>query len=377
MTTPADTSEIEPATIGAATPAAPLSVDPVSITDLPPGQWLAMHIFYTSNPNPLLLECLAPLVGQLRERGLIERFFFIRYWLEGPHTRFRVKPVRPADVPEIRRLVESAVDGYLRRRPAVYEVDLGLTAEMYKQLFLTEYSEEQWQARYGETGEIPLRHNNSYAYIEYVPEYDRYGGPAGIELAEWHFECSSEMVLRLIGTTNVHVRSVLFGVAIQLMAVMCITFLPDPQRAADFLLGYRSYWESSYQDGEPQHDLYDRVYQDMAGTVRERVGEIYTAVAQGRLSGLSGFVRDWAIHCAELRRRVLDLVDRRELVFQAWEDADRRIPASDPDLVFRVLLSSFVHMTDNRLGVSIHDEIYLSYVLRRAIMDSLVPAIQP
>jgi thiopeptide-type bacteriocin biosynthesis protein len=374
-TSPATT---EPATTAPLTPAAPLSVDPIALTDLRPGQWLAMHIFYTSNPIPLLTECVAPLVRELRERGLIAGFFYIRYWLEGPHTRVRLKPARVADVPEIRRLAEAAVDAYLRRRPAVYEVDMNLSKDMYKQMFLTEYSEEQWEAQYGDSEEMPVRPNNSHAYIEYVPEYDRYGGEAGIELSEWHFEKSSDLALRLIDTTNVHVRSVLFGLGVQLMAVMCFTFLRDPQRCADFMHGYSSYWESSYQTGGPsRHSLYDEAYGEMAASVQQRVAEIYAAVTAGRPEQLTGFVRDWAEHCAELRERVVDLVDRRQLIFQAWELAAERVPATDLDLVFRVLLSSYVHMTDNRLGITIHDEIYLSYVLRKAILDRLVPAAQP
>ena len=355
-------------------PPAPMSVDPLAVHELQPGQWLGLHIYYTSNPLPLLLECVAPLVRELRERRLISGYFFIRYWLEGPHTRLRFKPSTVDDVPEICRLAEAAVDEYLKRRPAVYEVDLNLSASMYKQMFLTEYTEEQWQERYGDTEEMPVRPNNSYVYIEYLPEYDRYGGPAGIELAEWHFEQSSDMVLRLIQTTNVHVRSVLFGLGLQLMAVMCFTFLRDPQYTADFLLGYGSYWENSYQQpGTSRHDIYDEAYADMAGSLGQRVTDIYAAVVEGQLDRLTGFVRDWAEHSAELRARIVALVDDEKLIFQAWEDADTRVPARDLSLVLRVLLSSYVHMTDNRIGITIHDEIYLAYVLRRAILDALVP----
>jgi thiopeptide-type bacteriocin biosynthesis protein len=367
MTTPPTGAQAAPGTERILPPPAPLSIDPIAVDALAPGQWLAMHIYYTSNPQPLLRE--------LRARRLVTRFFFIRYWLEGPHTRVRFQPAELDAVPEICRLAEAAVDAYLARRPAVYEVDLDLSASMYKQMFLSEYSEAQWRERYGDSEVMPIQPNNSYIYTEYLPEYDRYGGPAGIELAEWHFECSSDMVIRLMETTNVHVRSVLFGLGLQLMAVMCFTFLRDPAYTAEFLLGYGSYWENSYaQPGGSRHDLYDEAYEDMANLVRRRVAEIHRAVVAGDHSGLSGFVRDWAGHCAELRARVVALTGSGKLLFQEWQDADQRVPASDLDLVMRVLLASYVHMTDNRIGITIHDEIYLSYVLRRAILDALVPA---
>jgi len=360
------------------TPTTPISIDPEPLAAHRPGDWIAMHVFYTSNPGPLLVECVAPLVRRLRRRGLVSRWFYIRYWLEGPHIRLRLLPAAARHEPEIRRLGEAAVDDFLRRRPAVYEVDPELTGEMYRRMFLAEYSEEQWRERYGDADAMALQPNNSYRYIEYLPEHDRYGGPAGVELAEWHFEQSSEMALRLLESTNAHVRSVLFGLSCQLMAVMCLTFLPDAERAAAFLQGYTSYWESSYAEADSgRRDLYDKAYEAMASEFDERIGQVHAGVVGGRPEALSGFVEDWAAHCAELRRRTLELLERRELIFRAGPDTDERVPATDPDLALRVLLSSHLHMTNNRLGVTITDEIYLTYVLARAIPAAALGAAAP
>lgn len=60
------------------------------------------------------------------------------------------------------------------------------------------------------------------------------------------------------------------------------------------------------------------------------------------------------------------------LVFQRG-DAEPRV-VSDLDAVVPILLSSYVHMTNNRLGVSILDEIYLSYLMRAALLDEPAPA---
>jgi hypothetical protein len=357
------------------TPHAPLSIDPIPAGGRTPGDWIAMHIYYTGSPNPLLADCVAPLVAALRERDLISRYFYIRYWLEGPHTRLRLKPARPQDEPAVRQRAEAAVDGFLARRPAVYEVDLELRSDMYKQMFLSEYSQEQWNERYGEDGQMRVHPNNSYDYIEYTPEHERYGGRVGIDMAEWHFEKSSDIALQLAGTTNVHVRSVLFGSAIQMMAVMCMTFLPDAPRAADFLLGYRNYWESSYPTVRQRgRRLYDKAYRPMASSLGARVRYLHAAVVRQDFGQLTGFVQDWAVHCYELRNRILDLISRRELTFPARENSAEWEAATDQDLAFRVLLSSYVHMNDNRLGVTIHDEIYLAYVLRQAILDFIVEA---
>jgi len=350
-----------------------------------PGDWMALHVFYAGNPAPLLSQCVAPLVADLRRRGLIYRYFFIRYWMEGPHTRLRLRPARPQDAAEVSRLAEAAIEDYLRRRPAVYSVDSDMTADLYRQMFVAEYGETAWRDRYGEDGKMPVRENNSYAYIEYEQEYDRYGGPAGVELAEWHFERSSDMVLRLLETTNVHVRTVMFGISAQLTLAMCFTFLGSGDQVADFLEGYGSFWEMSYmQADENRHDLYDKVYGELAGSLAARTAEIRAALAAGQPGELTGFAREWAEHCHELRERVVAAVAERQLVFQVFEDRTagggvhsdaeperERRPAADPAMTLRILLSSYVHMTNNRLGVNIHDEVYLAYLLKRAVLDDM------
>ena len=74
---------------------------------------------------------------------------------------------------------------------------------------------------------MTLRPNNSFAYQPYEPEYGKYGGPAGVELAEWHFRHSSDLVIEAFRTLNVHLRTVTLGTSAQLMMVMAGAFLPD------------------------------------------------------------------------------------------------------------------------------------------------------
>lgn len=64
-----------------------------------PGAWQATHVFYAANPRPFLLQCVRPLVAELEADGLIDSYFFINYWLEGPHVRLRLKPSGEAATP--------------------------------------------------------------------------------------------------------------------------------------------------------------------------------------------------------------------------------------------------------------------------------------
>ncbi len=87
-----------------------------------PAAWQSHHIFYTAQSRPLLTECVGPLVRRLRERGLVHRYFFINYWLEGPHVRLRIQPASDAVSEQVRLETVQAVTAFLARRPALYSV---------------------------------------------------------------------------------------------------------------------------------------------------------------------------------------------------------------------------------------------------------------
>ncbi|MEO3859319.1 lantibiotic dehydratase C-terminal domain-containing protein [Acrocarpospora sp. B8E8] len=322
--------------------------------------WISLHIFYSSNADPMLVECVAPLVQRLREERLIERYFFIKYWLEGPHVRLRMRPAPGVAADAVRAEVELAVDAFLARRPALYEVDREELRGFYKRMYIAEYGEENWDATYGEDG-MPHRPNNSRHYINYEPEYHRYGGPDGLELSQWHFEKSSDAVLNLLATANVHVRSVLMGLSFQLSMAMCLVFLERPEEVALFLDRYRSRWEGQYADGtEDWERRYGRSYGRMAPALADRLSRIMTAVRDPDGMGVTPFEREWITHCQELRDRVRKL-GADGLPFGGGPDSPE--PAVlDIDAALRALLGSYVHMTNNRLGASILDEIYLSYL---------------
>ncbi len=333
-------------------------------------RWISLHVFYAANSNPVLVQCIGPLVAELRERGLLSKWFFIRYWLEGPHTRIRLLPAPDADVDEVRQLAESSIAAYLKRRPALYEEDRNNSDGLYKNMFLAEYSQERWDADYGPDGEMPFRDNNSVAEIEYEREYGRYGGVTALALAESHFERSSDHVLSLLASTNVHVRTVLLGQAAQLTMALCLTFLPDEAAIAEFLTRYRKMWEASYQESsDEQHDKFDRSYDRMADRFVQRLRQL-RAAARGEQAAATPSEQSWLAHCVELRDQVLVLAAAGELSF-------RDGVVTDPATALSIVLSSYVHMTNNRLGVSILDEIYLSYVIVKALAELAPVAVAP
>ncbi|MFI6639276.1 lantibiotic dehydratase C-terminal domain-containing protein [Streptomyces sp. NPDC050504] len=332
--------------------------------------WQATHVFYAANPRPLLLQCVRPLVAGLEADGLMDGYFFINYWLEGPHVRLRVKPSCPEAAPEVARRTARAIDAFLAERPALYEVDSGFLNDFYNTLFDIEFPGAERGHYVDSQGRMNLRPNNSRSTEPYEPEYGKYGGPAGIELAEWHFRHSSDLVIDALGTKNLHLRTVLLGTAAQLMMVMAATFLPGEDELAEYLDSYYEFWHRAFPGtGFIGSEEYDSNYAAMAPKLTARFAAIRAAVAEDDRGVLPASLARWAEHCAELRERAVRLAREGDLVFRSW-DGERDERVTDPAAALPLLLSPYMHMTNNRLHVTIRDEAYLAHVLGRCLRES-------
>ncbi|GAA2070121.1 lantibiotic dehydratase C-terminal domain-containing protein [Actinomadura alba] len=330
-------------------------------------EWVALHVFYASDANPIIVEAVRPLVGRLRADGLISGWFFIKYWKEGPHLRVRFKPASPAVRDVVTDRAVGAVQEFLERRPALYENDVDGLGDLYKRMYVAEYGEARWTEEYGEEGRMPFRPNNSVALLPYEPEYDRYGGEVGIQIAEWHFERSSDMVADLLATSNTHVRPVLLGLAAQLTLMAAYTFLGDDAAVQRFFRRYRSFWETSYQEPTAESQgSFDKSFELTRETFAARVTRIRALAAAEGAAASSQIERAWLDHCRELRDRVRTAAERGELVFPA-RDGGAAAPMPAGEDLATVLLSSYIHMTNNRLGAAILDEVYLSYLTERVL----------
>lgn len=367
--TPATASTPRPTESGSTAPLDPAALDePPVATD-----WIALHIFYSSNSNPMLEECIAPLITRLREEGLIDRWFFIRYWMEGPHLRLRLHPTDPADRAVVLARAEDAAREFIKTRPALYKADPDVLDTLYKDMFLMEYSEADWEEKYGTDGAMPMQESNTLAEYPYEPEYLKYGGPRGIRLAEEHFEHSSDLVVRLVSSTNLHVRNVMFGLALQLMTVSTLTFLPRPEDGATFHDRYQTIWETTMlAQSSPTRDGFEANYQEMAEPLHERLSTVREALESGRPESLPGFLGEWAVHLAQLRDRLVRATEAGDIVLAEHYTEGDRVVASDPQATLYTMLVPFMHMTNNRLGVSIVEEVYLSHLLER-YLESLQP----
>ena len=346
------------------------TIDPPAPQQSPPGEWQALHIFYAASSRPMIVDCLKPLIDDLSADGLLAGYFFINYWVEGPHVRLRLKPSSAGVTAEVNRRAEEAVTAFLRRRPALYDTQSEFSATLYETLFELEFTPEEREQFIDPDGRMRMRPNNTYSYERYEPEYGKYGGPAGVALAEWHFQQSTDLVITANQTMNLHLRRVLLGLSAQLMMVMTTAFLPGEAASREYLQSYHDFWSRSFSSTEYIRDTeYDEAYEEMGDRVAVRFADLRRALATGDGRRLPEILAQWYAHSVELLARVTELAERGELVFQSWA-GEREERLTDPRQAALRLLSPYLHMTNNRLYVTLDDEAYLSQVLARGLSDA-------
>lgn len=328
-------------------------------------RWQAYHVFYGGPPNILLQECLGPLARYLIDLGLVTEFFFINYWVEGSHVRLRLRV--PSDVQELEvdRVVRARVEAYLSARPSLHPMAALTTPGFCEQLFKGEYTEADRPLFFDAKGRPILAPNNTVQKRRYEPELSRYGGHTGLLLSERHFVSSTAQVLDVIERGNSNVRSLLLGAAAHLTWITASALLRDEERLRDFFLMYHRRWTEGAEVGTTYTDLPGlREHQPTVERLTSQVLPLCGPVREGRLDMVPATLRQWASVNIRTREEIEVSVVAPGLSFDT-DDGPRRAP--DADDAAWSLCHSLIHMTNNRLMVSVADEAFLAFQFAHAL----------
>ena len=278
--------------------------------------WLSAHLFfegdiYEGPGDRMVHEVVEPVVTACR--GEARRWFFIRYSEAGSHIRLRF--FAPPEAHEVLRprILAAAEDSELVE---------------------------------------------GVSWVEYEPEVERYGGPHGLVLAETYFHDSSEIALALLRKIPLGDRSSRLGKALLAMLVVLYLFEETPELAAELATMYaQGYLRSRVADPEQQEqwltafsDGYDRQSDQLADYVETAWAAL---VDDDAITPELDLYRE---RMGAVRDRLRKHFDAGRLQFEgtapsSWQQAARRI------------MPSYLHMTNNRLGVSVQEESYLSVLI--------------
>jgi len=295
--------------------------------------WLSYHLYYHEDLSRAVLGFVHPAVSSLLSAGWIDRFFFVRYGLGGPHVRLRLRPL-PGHAPLIDRAVHGSAEVFLSRSPSTARLD-------------PEALQRQTQAMLaGDPHETDatVYPDNTLVAAAFRPEVQRYGGPNLLPVSVDFFTVSSAAAIDFLVRSGAEPRSQQLILALRLLLAQALCFAIDEEE----LLALLGYGVESWGEAVPTILAKgDRVYaaqpDAFRGIFRQ---EISDQLAEGSPDNPGEALGE----AARLLSQAVDLGDR---------PTRKRIGVSQ------------LHMTATRLGLGNLEEVYISRLLSAAAVALL------
>ena len=318
-------------------------------------QWLAAYLYYTEPWTELLLNAVQPFIRETMQIPDVEQYFFIRYWERGPHIRLRFK----GDA--------AVLEETVKPRLAQFFAD-------YMAAHPSERITPEWESTLPEADRwFP---NNSVQWIEYEPETERYGGEVGIVIAERHFQDSSAIILRIIQESSQYTYERALGAAIQMHLSFAYAMGMTLGEAREFYRSIFYGWLPSAYGGyrtditpEQRQEAQDAVlkaFEEQFELQQQMLLPFHKTVWEALHDGVEfeqEWLNDWIRAVQATARDFHDAKERGEII----DPMQSSSPEVQNNLFGKTILGSYVHMTNNRLGILNRDEGYLGYLIMRSL----------
>jgi thiopeptide-type bacteriocin biosynthesis protein len=318
------------------------------------GTWLGAHLYYAEPWEKFLVEAVHPFVVEVVSKKLAEQFFFIRYWERGPHIRLRLKGERYALEHELKPWLESFFLEYFHRCPSRRD-------EVKNRDNLP--SDRSWYP------------NNSIQSVRYEPEIDRYGGSESIVIAERQFELSSRAALCLFNEYPDWDYDRALGSAIQLHLAFAYAVGMSLNEARLFYSQVFGSWFRLFlappdPDVQSQPELILKAFEESFDKQKPVLAPFHQALWNA-LNEKANFEKEWMNtwikEMKTIGSQLKECQESRHLSFPAGLKADPHVFVPESNQALWFILESYVHMTNNRLGILNRDEAFLGYLISRCL----------
>ncbi|MFD5737424.1 thiopeptide-type bacteriocin biosynthesis protein [Streptomyces sioyaensis] len=296
-------------------------------------EWSPLHIYLPMSLQAgFLRDVIHPVV---REAGMRNRFWYLRYWQGGPHIRFRLHEASEETVESVRSRLAAAM-------PAL---DAEQTAEYEQQS-----SHQPGLAALEGAKPVEVRAAGTVEAAVYSPEYAKYGGTTGLRIAEELFRSTSTAVLDLLaGLTDRQLAASPAGPALRVMAMSLKGSGLNAEQSQDFLSHYEEDWRRWVPPG------YDEKWAGMYEKTRSRVTSLCSTVWRDGVTDVFHDTYTKALKSAQSAQVTSTGGDVAELVLE--------------ETPYAHCLANYIHTTNNRLGILPAAEAFLAYVIRRSLNE--------
>lgn len=305
--------------------------------------WLYVRIACPAEEaDAVLLDLVAPLAQRLGQEGLVRQGFFIRYHEGGHHLRVRFSGAPQALSGSARALIGAAIPAYFAAR---WPEGAGALDEGPQGMH-----DPRWQPQYQAQA---LRPMPSYEYQRYEPEVERYGGPQGLRVSERHFAVSSAAALQVLARERAAGGSRRNAALLLLHASAEAFQLDDARRVECFEQFYLRRRALAWRTPPEQEQMEQAYVRQRASLLLLLPADLSAPTRRYRLAW-EPLIEPWRRGLAGTYRALSRLQEHASL--------------STPPVA---LLSAYVHMLCNRLGIYPREETCLCYFLARVYAERL------
>jgi hypothetical protein len=288
--------------------------------------WHAFHVHYHGDSDRVVRELVRPLAGELARSETVDRFYFVRYNLGGPHLRLRWRAAGGDAAAAAEAALARAAGAFFSRWPSRVPIAEEEVRRTNRALLRVDplaqdetiYPDNSWRA-------APLGF-----------EVERYGGPDRLDSSLALFTLSTAAVFGVLGgpgdeaPSGPRARSAFLRLGLQLAYGLA----GDGAEGLAGLAGYaaRFLGGDAFAGCRAEGDA---AFERRRGPLVEGIGRELARVDADGLAGAAALVASR-----------LDGLDAH----RRWH-----------------LGASHLHMTANRLGLTNPEEAYLSRMLERAV----------
>ncbi|OGU37169.1 MAG: hypothetical protein A2068_01585 [Ignavibacteria bacterium GWB2_35_6b] len=306
--------------------------------------WLSSYIYfkgdiYESECDRIILSVVKPLVLYGKEKKWFDKYFFIRYGERGSHIRLRF-------FGDTKKLTNNF--------------------KLYIKNYINTFADKELLS-------IPLsvpgqpEYDSNLIWIDYEPEIERYGGEEAVKLAEEFFCYSSEAAIELIKQMELNDRSSRLGKGLLSTLILIYVFLPDRKQASNFFNQYSGGYLMALGTTEDLKsmwvDAFNNGFDKQSEKLIEFINLIWEALENNdELSGTLDVYKNNIIIIKEKLKILFDtgVINKNGIKIENWYDC------------VRMIISSYVHMMNNRLGISIKEEAYISHLINKALITEKI-----
>lgn len=285
--------------------------------------WL-FYCLYPKNVNLLdkvLLDIIEPLSFIFNKEEDYTKWFFMRYWdSKGCHIRLRYLTTETG---------EGKIRGYIENDVSEKLENINYNPlELHKPIIPI--------SQFPDTPTLISKE-------VYIPEYEKYGGIEGVKIAEDLFECSSNLTLLILKEERVSSIN-RYYIALYIMYKAISSIIRKKKSISRFFANYIHYWSGG------DTDRGEEFREKLSFAVEKRIGKV---------------MEDW-----NLIEKMSESISLVPVYLEKFENSIRLIKeCSEIDINYENIAFHYLHMTNNRLGITTLEEAYLAKIIYEFIQN--------